>query len=317
MQPIIFLKFQEILELRNLYEHHREEMMHLAKSSPTPTKKMPLQNADTQTPTKSPTKYPRLYPSRQPLSRAFESESDFDISMQEEQRRIEFQQRRLRQMQKKKCQNRSDTQFENQNQSKMHFDQPNRNDMRLDNLNRSAMRLEPLSTPNFSIGSPTTPVATAPVTKNPAISSFFPAVPSNNTHKDPFSNSVAKFSNHVNAFSIESQDDDAMDGRRVAVVGGNDVFIPRLDLDELVFIILFSINKNQCQIFLINQSIYSQLPKTERLVFRQRQNPIKGLFELAVFGFRLFRPGLYRSLPNYFEQTKVFEIRTDCLHICV
>ena len=71
---------------------------------------------------------------------------------------------------------------------------------------------------------------------------------------------------------------------------------------------------------------YSQRPKTQRSVFRQRRNPNKGLFELAVFGFRSFGPGLYCSVPNYFEQTKVSEIRTDCsnfrhkftsLHICV
>ena len=71
---------------------------------------------------------------------------------------------------------------------------------------------------------------------------------------------------------------------------------------------------------------YSQRPKTERSVFRQRRNPNKGLFELAVFGFRSFGPGLYRSVPNYFEQTKVSEIRTDCsdfrhkftnLHLCL
>ena len=210
----------------------------MAKSSSTPIKN--LQNADTQTSSKSPTKHPRLFASRQPLFRAFESESDFDVSMQEE-RRIEFQQRRLRQMQKKKCQNRSsDTRYESQNQSDMRFDHQNqseashnRNDMRLDNLNCSDVRLEPLSTPNFAIGSPTTPVATAPTTKTPAISSFFPAVPSNKTQMNAFSNKIT-------AFSIESsQGDDATDGRRVAVVGGDDVFIPRLDLDELVITVQF------------------------------------------------------------------------------
>ena len=35
---------------------------------------------------------------------------------------------------------------------------------------------------------------------------------------------------------------------------------------------------------------YSGMPKSERLDFRQRQNPNKGLFELAVFGFRTFGP---------------------------
>ena len=58
----------------------------------------------------------------------------------------------------------------------------------------------------------------------------------------------------------------------------------------------------------------------------KRRNPNKGLFVLAVFGFRSFGPGLYRSVPNYFKQTKVSEIQTDCsdfrhkftnLHICV
>ena len=52
------------------------------------------------------------------------------------------------------------------------------------------------------------------------------------------------------------------------------------------------------------KSKYSQCPKTERSVFRQRRNPNKGLFEQAVFGFRSFGPGLYRSVPNYFEHDK-------------
>ena len=181
------------------------------------------------------------------MFRAFESESDFDVSMQEE-RRIEFQQRRLRQMQKKKCQNRSDTRFESQNQSDMRFDHQNQSevshnriDVRLDNLNCSDVQLEPLPTPNFAIGSPTTPVATAPTTKTPAISSFFPAVPSNKTH-------MKAFSNKINAFSIESsQGDDATDGRRVAVVGGDDVFIPRLDLDELVIVGQFFQSTKMCR----------------------------------------------------------------------
>ena len=245
LPPILFFEFQEILELRNLYEHHREEMMSMAKSTSTPIKKTYLQNADTQT--KSPTKHPRLIGSRQQMFRAFESESDFDVSMQEE-RRIEFQQRRLRQMQKKKCQNRSDTRFESQNQSDMRFDHQNQSevshnriDVRLDNLNCSDVQLEPLPTPNFAIGSPTTPVATAPTTKTPAISSFFPAVPSNKTH-------MKAFSNKINAFSIESsQGDDATDGRRVAVFGGDDVFIPRLDLDELVIVGQFFQSTKMCR----------------------------------------------------------------------
>jgi hypothetical protein len=82
-------------------------------------------------------------------------------------------------------------------------------------------------------------VAVAPITKAPAISSFFPAVPSNNAHIDAFSNKINAFSNNVAAFSIDSQSEDATDGRRIAVVGGDDVFIPRLDLDELVILVLF------------------------------------------------------------------------------
>ena len=68
-----------------------------------------------------------------------------------------------------------------------------------------------------------------------------------------------------------------------------------------------------CLVF--RHSLYSQCPKSERSDFRQCRNPNILVFELAVFGFQSFGPGLYRSVPNYFVQTQIFKFTN--LQICV
>lgn len=189
---------QEIIELRNLYEHHREEMMNLASKGHLVQSKPTLQQhtIDTQTmPFRSPTKQSRMFANRQSAAKCFESESDsVDLSLQEE-RRIEFQQRRrLRQLQKK----RHPVDDVRHRQSG--------NDVIRNNK-------DVLVQPKFAIGSVTSPVAQ---NKNPGISSFFPPVCSAEPKNHPVSSL------------------DVADGRRVALADGDEVFIPKLDLEELV-----------------------------------------------------------------------------------
>ena len=194
---------QEIIELRNLYEHHREEMMNLASKGNLVQNKPILQqhSIDTQTMAmRSPTKQPRMFANRQAAAKYIESESDsVDLSLQEE-RRIEFQQRRrLRQLQKKRhpVDVRDDVRYRHSG-----------NDVTRNNK-------DVLVQPKFAIGSLTSPVAQ---NKNPGISSFFPPVcgPSSETKNHPVSSL------------------DVADGRRVALADGDEIFIPKLDLEELM-----------------------------------------------------------------------------------
>ncbi len=194
---------QEIIELRNLYEHHREEMMTLASKGNLLQNKPIVQqhNIDTQTMAiRSPTKQPRMFASRQSASKCFESESDsVDLSLQEE-RRLEFQQRRrLRQLQKKRHPVDVGADVRHRQSG---------NDVSRNNK-------DVLVQPKFAIGSLTSPVAQ---NKNPGISSFFP----------PVCCSSIEPKNHP-ASSL-----DVADGRRVALADGDEIFIPKLDLEELV-----------------------------------------------------------------------------------
>jgi hypothetical protein len=207
---------QEILELRNFYEQHREEMMSLAKANTSVVQnRSTVHSVDTQTSTKSPTKHSRQFGNRQ-SAKYLESESDsVDLSLQEE-RRIEFQQRRLRQLQKKKL-------IQNEfRRGEFSFDK-NRRDMSLSDASIEQNRRHTsksvtsksaiLSPPNFAIGNQNSPVAVGR-SKSHAISSFFPPVSSNE----------AKQCRSV----------DGIDGRRVEAADGDDIFIPKLNLEELV-----------------------------------------------------------------------------------
>jgi hypothetical protein len=207
---------QEILELRNFYEQHREEMMSLAKANTSVVQnRSTVHSIDTQTSTKSPTKHSRQFGNRQ-SAKYLESESDsVDLSLQEE-RRIEFQQRRLRQLQKKKL-------IQNEfRRGEFSFDK-NRRDISLSDASIDQNRRHTsksatsksaiLSPPNFAIGNQNSPVVGGR-SKSHAISSFFPPVSSNE----------AKQCRSV----------DGIDGRRVEAADGDDIFIPKLNLEELV-----------------------------------------------------------------------------------
>ena len=210
---------QEILELRNFYEQHREEMMSLAKANNTSVgqNRSTLHSVDTQTSTKSPTKHQRHFVNRH-SAKYLESESDsVDLSLQEE-RRIEFQQRRLRQIQKKKLiQNdfcNGEVSSDKNRRDISHSDVLNGRNFRdishSDARNfRGTEKSDILSPPHFAIGH-----QSSPKIDRHAISSFFPAV----------------LSNDAKQFRTA----DETDGRKVEAADGDDIFIPKLNLDELV-----------------------------------------------------------------------------------
>jgi hypothetical protein len=212
---------QEILELRNFYEQHREEMMSLAKANTSVVQnRSTVHSIDTQTSTKSPTKHSRQFGNRH-SAKYFESESDsVDLSLQEE-RRIEFQQRRLRQLQKKKLiQNefrREEFSFDKNRRdislSDASIDQNRRHTSKSVTSKSVTSKSAILSPPNFAIGNQNSPVVGGR-SKSHAISSFFPPVSSNE----------AKQCRSV----------DGIDGRRVEAADGDDIFIPKLNLEELV-----------------------------------------------------------------------------------
>ena len=210
---------QEILELRSFYEQHRNEMLSLAATSVAPIKPTAavVHCVDTQTSTKSPVKVQRQFVSRQP-AKYLESESDsvMDGSLQEE-RRLEFQQRRLRQLQKKRMtQNDADRV---------------RRDAHLGEVRSvEKSRFEVYPATNFAIGLPSTPQAS----KSQAISSFFPPVCSTDNKVRRHSSTDASIAGRPDSSHDVRRCHDVVDGRHLAAVDGDEIFIPKLDLDELV-----------------------------------------------------------------------------------
>lgn len=213
---------QEILELRSFYEQHRSEMLSLAATATGAAAATPFvqnrstafpQSVDTQDKQtsmmmKSPTKYSRPLVNRGVVN--IESESD-SISLQEE-RRLEFQQRRQRQLQKKRLsQHEFDKSCRQQQHQKQQQQQPH-------DVERSRFEVHP-AMPHFALGQMSTPQAS----KSHAISSFFPPVCAAFDVKNRRS-----FSNDESSLDVHDG------GRRFEAEDGDEIFIPKLNLDELV-----------------------------------------------------------------------------------
>ena len=193
-------------------------MISLAATSVAPIKPPTMVHSiDTQTSTKSPVKLQRQIISRQP-AKYLESESDsvVDVSLQEE-RRLEFQQRRLRQLQKKRMMTQNDA------------DRIRRDAHHGEVRGLEKSRFEVYPATNFAIGQPSTPQAS----KSQAISSFFPPVCSTDNKVRRYSSTDVSVGGRPEP-SVGRRFVDVVDGRHLAAVDGDEIFIPKLDLDELV-----------------------------------------------------------------------------------